>query len=75
VESDPDYGRPGRIDLLLGVDIFVASLLLGWRVGPPGAFKTKFGWVLAGLVESRGRPHQVITHHASLISVAQILGN
>ena len=69
--ADPDYG-PGRINQLLGVDIFIASLLHGWRVGPrvgsPTAFETKFGWVPAGLVESQGRPPQVATHHASLIS-------
>ena len=74
--ADPDYGRPSRIDLLLGVDIFVASLVLGRQVGPPGsptAFETKFGWVLAGLVETQGRPHQVATHHASLISGDDLL--
>ena len=74
--ADPDYGRPGRIDLLLRVDIFVASLLHGRRVGPPGsptAFETKFGWVLVGLVESQGRPRQVATHHAFLISADDLL--
>ena len=68
--ADPDFGRPGRNDLLLGVDLFVASLLQGRRTGPPGsptAFETKFGWVLAGLVESQGHPHQIATHHASLV--------
>ena len=46
--ADPDFGRPGRIDLLLGVDIFIESLLHGRRIGPPGsptAFETKFGWL------------------------------
>ena len=63
--ADPSYGRPGRIDLLLGVDIFFASLLHGRPPGSPTAFETKFGWVLAGLVESEGPSHQVATHHAS----------
>ena len=35
--ADPDFGRPSRIDLLLGVDIFVASLLHGRRLGPHGS--------------------------------------
>ena len=74
--ADPDFGRPSRINLLLGVNIFVASLLHGRRLGPPGsptALETKFGWVLAGLVESQGHPHQIATHHASLITGDDLL--
>ena len=74
--ADPDFGRPGRIDLLLGVDIFIESLLHGRWVGPPGsptAFETKFGWVLAGLVESQGPPPQVATHHASFVTGDDLL--
>ena len=49
--ADPTFGRPGHIDLLLGVDVFVDVLLHGRRNGPPGspvAIETKFGWVLSG---------------------------
>ena len=49
--ADPYFGLPGRIDILLGVDIFVEVLRQGWRTGAPGspsAFETKFGWVLSG---------------------------
>ena len=49
--SDPDFGCPGRIDMLLGVDVYADALLQGQRKGPPGtpvAFENKFGWVLAG---------------------------
>ena len=41
--ADPDFGKPGKIDLLLGVDIFVVVLLNGRRTGPsdsPVAFET-----------------------------------
>ena len=65
--ADPDFGRPGRIDLLLGVDVFVETLLQGRRTGPsgtPSAFETEFGWVLAGRLDSPG-PGHVISHHAS----------
>ena len=44
--ADPDFGRPGRIDLLLGVDVFVVTLLQGRQTGPsgtPSAFETEFG--------------------------------
>ena len=44
--ADPGYGKPGRIDLLLGVEVFVDVLLNGRQTGPPGspvALETKFG--------------------------------
>ena len=62
--ADPDFGIPGRIDLLLGADIYADVLLHGRRYGPPGtptAFETQFGWVLTGRTN---------THSVSLLSVA-----
>jgi hypothetical protein len=44
--ADPDFGRPGRINVLLGFEIFVETLLQGRQIGPPGspcAFETEFG--------------------------------
>ena len=49
--ADPDFGLPGRVDLLLGVEVFAAVMLRGQQLGPPGspiALETMFGWVLAG---------------------------
>ena len=49
--ADPVFGRPGKIDILLGIDVYTDVLLHGRRSGPPGspiAFETIFGWVLAG---------------------------
>ena len=49
--ADPEFGRPDKIDLLLGVDIFAEVMMHGRRVGmtgSPTAFETSFGWVLAG---------------------------
>ena len=49
--ADPDFGRPGKIDLLLGVDVFSQVVRQGRRSGVPGspsAFETEFGCVLAG---------------------------
>ena len=49
--ADPKFGIPGKIDLLLGVDVFASVLRQGRRCGPPNsptAFETEFGWVLAG---------------------------
>ena len=44
--ADPDFGSPSKIDLLLGVDIFITVLLNSRRFGPPGsptALETDFG--------------------------------
>ena len=75
--ADPDFGRPARIDLLLGVDIFTSSLLFGRWIRPPGsptAIETKFGWVLAGCIGSSDlSPHQITTHHVSLITGDDLL--
>ena len=49
--TDPGFRRPGWIDLLLGVEVFIDAVYQGWRSGPPYsavAFETEFGWVLAG---------------------------
>ena len=48
--ADPDSGQPDRIDVLLGIDIFVDVMRQGRRMGTsgsPSAFETEFGWVLA----------------------------
>ena len=49
--ADPDFGHSGKIDLLLGVDVFCEVIGQGRRSGTPdspSAFETDFGWVLAG---------------------------
>ena len=43
--ADPDFGRLGRVDLLLVVEVFTEVVLHGRRSGPPGlpiAFDTQF---------------------------------
>ena len=73
--ADPSFGTPGTIDVLLGVDIFVAALLNGRQHGPPGlptALETVFGWVLAGNAASLSSFNHV-SHHATLLSVDDLL--
>ena len=51
VVADPTFGIPGRIDVILGVNVFASCLLQGRRSGPPNtptAVETHLGWVLAG---------------------------
>lgn len=66
--ADPQFDTPGRIDLLLGVEIYTEVLLNGRRSGPvgsPTAFQTIFGWVLAGRTQSEPTSSCVISHHVS----------
>ena len=75
--ADPNFGRPGKIDILLGVDIFVVVILAGRRLGPPNspvALETEFGWVLAGRIDSTTSPVlHAATHLASLLSGDDLL--
>ena len=51
--ADLDFGTPCSIDILLGAEIFSRTVLYGQQFGPlgtPSAFKTTFGWVLAGTI-------------------------
>ncbi|CAB0029775.1 unnamed protein product [Trichogramma brassicae] len=49
--ADPRYGRPRKIDLLLGADKFSEIIRPGLRLGPcgtPTAQQSIFGWLLTG---------------------------
>ena len=73
---DPFFGHPGKIDILLGVDVFMEVLLHGRRTGPHGspiAFETKLGWVLAGSANSCAPSTHIATHYALLLTGDDIL--
>ena len=75
VLADPNFGKPSNVDVLLGVDVFVATLLDGRRPGPqgaPSALETEFGWVLAG-GSSSSRTPQSVSHHATLLTGDDLL--
>ena len=66
--ADPEFGSPSRIDLLLGVDVFVTVVLTSRRYGKPGtptAFETHFGWILAGSVQASmiAKSNHLATYH------------
>ncbi len=75
--ADPDFGSPGNVDILPGVDVFSNSLLHGRRFGSPGspiAMETCFGWVLCGAVDSSLQPpSQFVSNHASVLSTDDLL--
>ncbi|KAL7290923.1 hypothetical protein TKK_0015650 [Trichogramma kaykai] len=49
--ADPHYGKPRKVDLLLGADKFPYIIRPGLRLGPdgtPAAQQSIFGWLLTG---------------------------
>ena len=74
--ADPDFGRPGKIDLLLGVEVFSAVVRQGRQSGMPGspsAFETDFGWVLAGETNMHFSHLTLLTHHTTISSGDDLL--
>ena len=59
--ADPDFGTPGRVDMLIGADVYSRTFLYGWRFSPlgsPMAIKMRFGWVLSGPTAGKRRAEQ-----------------
>ena len=74
--ADPNFGTPGKIDILLGVDIVSDVSLQCRRHGPPGtptAFETCFGWVLAGAVQCGQPQTRIVSYHTSVLSGDDLL--
>ena len=46
--ADNQFDVPGKVDILLGLDIWANILLPGLAKGPPVASHTVFGWAIAG---------------------------
>ena len=70
------FGCPGKIDLLLGVDVFVAVPCHGRQSGPPAspiAFETHFDWILDGSTLSCSPSEQVTTHYTLCVSGDELL--
>lgn len=76
INSDPSFGTPGRIEILLGIDVFTRVILHGQKRGPQGspvAMETILGWVLCGSISSCWVSNPVITCHAIINSGDNIL--
>ena len=73
--ADPDFGKPRKIDLLLGVETFVDVMHHGrrrGRRGSPNAIETTFGWVLAGNTNIEGSD-TIASHHVSILTGDELL--
>ena len=75
--ADPVFGSPSKIDLPLGVDIFIAVLLNGRQFGPPGsptALETDLGWVIAGGVGAgHSTANSISSNHIPILTGDDLL--
>ena len=64
--ADPEYYQPGRIDCILGAEVYASAILDGLRKGPsssPLAQRTVFGWVLTGPIKPSARIGSKVSCH------------
>ncbi|XP_045772946.1 uncharacterized protein LOC123872610 [Maniola jurtina] len=65
--ADPSFNTPGRIDMLLGVEVYAQILKADILNGPPGspcAQYTSLGWILFGDIHEETSQEQIlVTHH------------
>ncbi|XP_072380660.1 uncharacterized protein [Diabrotica undecimpunctata] len=74
--ADPGFHKPGKIDLLLGVDIFYELLCVGQiRLGPnlPLLQKTKFNWLINGKMSFIGNTSNITNCNLSVLDISQQL--
>ena len=69
--ADPAFHTPGRIDILLGADVYPQLMLkqpmVTGYVTDPAALETIFGWAIIGPVRSRGSYMQPVPAHVSQV--------
>ncbi|XP_039307877.1 uncharacterized protein LOC120358265 [Solenopsis invicta] len=66
--ADPEYYRPGSIDLILGADVYGRILLDGVVKGSedsPIAQRTHLGWIVSGLAEEGTSSPMVHGYHVA----------
>jgi len=70
----PSYAQPGKIDILLGAEIFYDVLLTGQHepiVNGPMFQETVFGWIVAGPLKSENN----FTVHSFFLNVTSAMPN
>ena len=69
--ADPEFGVPGNIEVLLGVDMFRQVVRQGRRQGPPGSsmpIKTCFSWVLSRTIRHNGCQRREVSCISSVLA-------
>ncbi|XP_073963739.1 LOW QUALITY PROTEIN: uncharacterized protein [Choristoneura fumiferana] len=69
VLADPSFNQPGRVDMLLGVDVCAQIMKSEVIKGPPGtpcAQNTSLGWILFGNVQHDEKRNEIRVMHLNL---------
>lgn len=64
--ADPTYNIQGKIDMLLGVQVYadiVKGNIIKGPAGSPCAQETSLGWILFGKVQNGSHDDRIIVHH------------
>ncbi len=71
--ADPQFFRPGQVDILLGADIFSTIMCFGRTVfqpGIPSAVESALGWIVMNVIPAKQEEpipcHQIIVHHVQV---------
>ncbi|XP_047532738.1 uncharacterized protein LOC125067886 [Vanessa atalanta] len=67
--ADPEFSSPGKVDILLGADVYGEILQNGVKKSPRGnllAQNTLFGWVLSGKIEQESVKENVLNLHVQV---------
>lgn len=77
--ADPQYFIAGKVDMLLGVEVYTEIIKNNLIKGPPGspsAQETSLGWILFGNVgESTSKDTILVMHHKIEVDVDNMLRN
>ena len=71
--ADKNYDKPGKVDILLGQDVWDQLFLNGRILGPegtPSARQTVFGWVVSGLYQP-DKPQKALAACAHYVASTQ----
>ncbi|CAH2090035.1 unnamed protein product [Euphydryas editha] len=67
--ADPEFSSPGKVDMLLGADVYGEILQNGVKKSPHGnllAQNTLFGWILSGKIEQESVKENVLNLHVQI---------
>lgn len=74
--ADPGFGKSGKVDILLGAEIFYSLLCIGQVAlgrGLPTLQKTRLGWLVTGKIGSFGNQRSTICNYSMNLDIQEQL--
>ncbi|XP_045493465.1 uncharacterized protein LOC123692733 [Colias croceus] len=74
--ADPSFNKPGKIDLLLGVEVYAQIMLRELIKGPPNtpcAQNTMLGWIIFGKTNTQYENNNVISLHCLDVKIDEMM--